>query len=84
MSRDYPDRAVWLAKRETDRKAIKNRGRMIRVVPAGGKNKDPGEFHAHRRLEGPYIRPVGPGSYDEWKAALAEERSAKRRPRAAA
>lgn len=29
MSRDYPDRSVWLAKRCTNRKASKQRGRLI-------------------------------------------------------
>ena len=42
------------------------------------KVKDPGLHHAHRRLLRPWKRATGPGSYDEWKRELWEERERKR------
>jgi hypothetical protein len=50
------------------------------LVPMGlsGKNKDPGRHHAARKRRGPLKRATGPGCYDEWKAALAAERAARR------
>lgn len=35
-------------------------------------------FDRHRRLRGPLKRATGPGSYDEWKLELWEERKRKR------
>lgn len=34
-------------------------------------------FDRHRRLRGPLKRATGPGSYDEWKLELWEERKRK-------
>jgi len=76
MSLDYPNRADWLATRCTPRGMIY--GRLVRAMPATGKNKDPGRTHAHRRRRGPLTPATGPGSYGEWKAALAAERAARR------
>lgn len=65
MSVDYPNRDVWLAKRTNSVAGKRVYGRYIRPMPAGGKNRDPGLFHEHRRLEGALIRATGPGSMNE-------------------
>lgn len=60
MSRDYPNRADWLAKRYTPRVMCVER--MIRPMGTGGASKDPGRTHAHRRRKGPLSIATGPGS----------------------
>ena len=75
MSLDYPNRAVWLNKRCNPVAGTRIYGRMLKVVPASGKNRDPA---MNKGVRGPLIRATGPGSYDEWKRQLAADRAAKR------
>lgn len=65
MSLDYPNRADWLAKRNNPVAGSRIYGRMLRVMGATGKNRDPGLFHEHRRLKGPMTPATGPGSIEE-------------------
>ena len=60
MSDDYPNRATWLAKRNTPRGQTYER--LVRPMPAGGPTKDPARFHAQRRRKGPLVSATGPGS----------------------
>jgi len=76
MSLDYPNRADWLKVRAAQHNPIPER--VIRAMPAGGRTKDPGHFHAHRRQKGPMLVATGPGSYHQWKQQLAAKRAAKR------
>lgn len=65
MSVDYPNRAEWLAKRNNVVAGKRLYGRMLRVMGEGGKNRDPGLTHEHRRHRGPLVRATGPGSMNE-------------------
>jgi len=60
VSRDYPNRNVWLAKRCTPRGVT--HGRLIPILSAGGSLKDPGLFHQHRRWKGK-VMATGENSY---------------------
>lgn len=61
MSKDYPNREDWLAKRNTPR-GMKHERMVKPMGMGGGGTRDPGRFDAQRRRKGSLLVATGPGS----------------------